>query len=389
MTKTSMRRPSSLAHTPRRALATSLAASLALAACGGGGDAADGAAATHARPMNGVGSGGTGKSVSVGPVKYSGTTTTMTSATSRAAAAAATITVNGVTYADSTATITDDLGRSRTLADLLAGTSVVLTAGPTASSASLPVASTIQITSDLLGTTDAAFDAGLNTLRVMGQPVLVNTGTALDGVPGGLGALPAGAVVEVASAYDPVTGNYIATRIDSRAATAVFKARGNAAAVDIKAHTFRIGTQVFNYTAVSSAKVAEGQAVDVALQTARNASGQWVVTQFLASTLVVADSTNLGLTGVASSVSDATHFVVSGTAVDSSHATVQPSGAVVGVQSRVELQGVMTAGVLVASRVTVKARGDTDDGNTTSGHPLGRAWGQVLPLAWVQARGKT
>jgi hypothetical protein len=367
MTTTLAKHPitASRRHTPT--LALSLSALLALAACGGG-DIGTGsnAAAAQAHPMNGVGSGGTGKTVSIGPVTKSATSTAM--APAMAKASTPTITVNGVTYNDGTATVTDDLGRPRALADLLAGTSVVLTAAPTASSNSTPVASSIKITSDLLGSTDAAFDAGLATLRVMGQPVLVNTSTALDGLPGGLGTLAAGAVVEVASAYDPATGNYIATRIDARTGATVFKARGNAAAVDTKAHTFRIGAQAFSYAAVSGTPVANGQVVDVALQAARNASGQWVVTQFLAAGTAVADGTNVGLTGVASSVTNATHFVVSGMQVDSGQAAVQPSGSVVAVQSRVEVQGVMTAGVLVASRVTMKAHGDTDNGNGTTGH---------------------
>ena len=68
-----------------------------------------------------------------------------------------------------------------------------------------------------------------------------------------------------------------------------------------------------------------------------------------------------GIDGIVSSVGDATHFVVNGVSVDAANAKVTPTGATVGVQSRVVVQGTVSGGVLVASAVHVRASHDNDD----------------------------
>ncbi len=341
-----------------------LAVALALSACGGGGGATDPAAVdttagkTDAHPMNGVGSGGTGRTMSIGPVSSTQAMMRIAGAR-RQVAGSSSITVNGVVYDDSSALVVDDEAGVRQLADLKLGSGVWVQAGAIDNGAA--IASAVMLTTDLRGTTDAAYDPVAQVLSVMGQRVVINASTALDAFPAGPSAIPVGSQVEVASMLDPATGNYVATRIDPRANVTSFKARGYVSAPDDKAHTFKLGSQVFDYSGVAQApKPKAGDAVSVLLQTQRNGAGRWVVTAFLATAAPPADGTPLQLSGVAAPVIDATHYTVAGVQVDATGAKVTPKDAVVTTQSRVEVEGTMSGVTLVADKVTVHAEGDKD-----------------------------
>ena len=82
-----------------------------------------------------------------------------------------------------------------------------------------------------------------------------------------------------------------------------------------------------------------------------------------------------------SSAADATHFVVNGVAVDASSASVTPAGAAIGVQSRVEVEGTIVNGTLVASSVEVKASND-DHGGSDGGDGF-QIIGAILALDTV------
>jgi len=321
-------------HSPtgrlRGFLALALAAALA-AGCGGGGD---------------VGSGGTGAPSSAfaqGPISGFGS-----------------IVVNGVHFDDSQASISDEDGHALTSDDLHLGTTVDLLGSD--DHAGEVHASVIHVRTDLVGTVTATYDPATGRLAVLGQPVLVDASTALDDFAGGAGSIAVGTVIAVHALYDAATGVYVATRLEPATGASAFAVRGAVASLDTAAQTFAIGGQVFTYAGTTApAGFADGQVVRVRLQTAQDASGRWVVTGFGAGTALPPDEHEGELEGVVGTLADAAHFTVAGIPVDASHAVFDPAGSAVVVQSRVEIHGTMTGGVLVATTVEVKTHGDDDN----------------------------
>jgi hypothetical protein len=327
-----------------RAPAALLAATVLAVACGGGGD-------------SGVGAGGTGSplSFSQGPITGFGS-----------------IIVNGVHFDDSGASVVDDDGNALSnMRNLRLGTVVDVQGGVITGDAA--TASAIRVHVDLVGPVTAAYDAATGRLGVLGQPVRVLATTALDGFSGGAAAVPAGGVVAVSSLYDKATGVYIATRIDPAPDAPHFAIRGAPTAVDVVAGTFTIGTEVFSYGSLAPpASFAAGHLLRAVLAESADSQGRRVVSAFGQAVPALPDGRRGGLDGVVDSVTDATHFVVGGTSVDASGATVTPAGSAIAVQSRVEVRGTVRAGVLVASSVEVDAGGDGEDDHDAHGGSGGR-----------------
>jgi hypothetical protein len=338
---------------PWRALGALLAATALAVGCGGGGN------------DSGVGAGGTGSplSFSQGPITGFGS-----------------IIVNGVHFDDAGASVVDDDGnalsntqslRLGTVVDVQGG---VVTDGATAATA-------IHVHVDLVGPVTAAWDAGTGRLAVLGQPVRVQSVTALDGFTGGAAAILLGSVVAVSSLYDKATGVYVATRIDPVPAAPRFAIRGAPTAVDTSAGTFTIGAAAFSYGSLAPpAPFAVGQTLRAVLATTVDSHGRWVVTSFGQAAPALPDGRRGGLQGVVSSATDATHFVVNGVSVDASGATVTPAGTAVAVQSRVEVQGTVVAGVLVATSVAVDASDDGQDDHGPGGGDRFQIIGAILSL---------
>lgn len=169
------------------ALGTSLLLAAWLAACGGGSDTSAG-----------VGSGGTG-SYSGGPITGFGS-----------------IVVNGIHFDQTAAVVTDADNQPRTATELKLGMVVQLHGSPVTTQVGRQVATAavIQLSSELLGPVDAI---GGSSLTVMGQTVLVNSGTyfAAD-LPSGLASLVVSDVVEVYGFHNAANDSYVATRIEKR-----------------------------------------------------------------------------------------------------------------------------------------------------------------------------
>jgi hypothetical protein len=317
---------------PWRALSALLAAVALVAACGGGTD-------------SGVGTGGTGspQSFSQGPISGFGS-----------------IIVNGVHFDDSGASVVDDdgLALSRT-DDLRLGTVVDIDGGAVVDNAA--TASAIHVHVDLLGPVTAPYDAASGRLEVLGQPVRVVSTTVLGGFTGGAAAISG--TVGVSALYDKATGVYVATRIDPVVTPPKHLAiRGAPTAIDTTAATFTIGKATFVYTGVAPpTPFAAGQLLRARLAPSPDSQGRWIVTAFGQGQPGLPDGRTGGVDGVVSSVADATHFVVNGVSVDATNAKVTPTGATVGVQSRVVVQGTVSGGLLVAGAVHVRAAHDNDD----------------------------
>ena len=328
---------------PWRALCALASIVALVAGCGGGSD-------------SGVGGGGTGSplSFSQGPITGFGS-----------------IIVNGVHFDDTPATVVDDDGN--TLANTQAlrlGTVVDVQGGPITDDAA--TATSIHVHVDLVGPVTTAYSASTGQLAVLGQPVRVLSTTSLDGFTGGAAAIAVGATVAVSSLYDTATGVYVATRVDPAPNAPRFVIRGAPSAIDTTADTFTIGGVVFSYGSVTPpATFATGDLLRGVLATAKDSHGRWVVTAFGQGRAALPDGRRGGVQGVVSSAADATHFVVNGVTVDASHALLTPPGASVGVQARVEVQGTVTAGVLVATAVHVDAKNDGDDDGNGNGNTGG------------------
>ncbi len=338
---------------PWRALCALFVATALAVGCGGGTD-------------SGVGAGGTGSplSFSQGPITGFGS-----------------IVVNGVHFDDSGASVVDDDGNALSnTASLRLGTVVDVQGGVVTNGATQ--ASTIHVHVDLVGPVTAAWDSATGRLGVLGQPVRVLALTALDGFSGGAAAIQPGSVVAVSSLYDKATGVYVATRIDPAPTAPRFAIRGAPTAVDASAQTFTIGAAAFSYGSIAPPSgFAVGQVLRAVLAKAPDSNGRWTVTAFGQGQSTLPDGRRGGLRGVVSSAADATHFVVNGVSVDASAATVAPTGSVIGVQSRVEVQGTVVAGVLVATSVQVEASSDGEDDHGGAGGDDGfEISGKILTL---------
>lgn len=338
----------------RRALFALIAAAALAAGCGGG-------------TSSGVGGGGTGGplSFSRGPISGFGS-----------------VIVNGVHFDDSAASVTDDDGNALSGAQRLRlGTVVEIEGGAVSNNAAS--ATTIRVHVDLVGPVTAVFDSATGRLAVLGQPVRVVSTTVLDGFSGGAAAIAVGSPVAVSALYDRATGVYVATRIDPATSGAHFAIRGTPSAVDTTGDTFTIGGVVFSYgSLVPPSPFVAGELLRAVLAPTPDSKGRWVVTSFSQTQAAPPEGRSGGVDDVVGSVTDATHFVVDGVAVDASNAMFTPIGATVGAQARVVVQGTVSGGVLVATAVHVRANNDDEDDHDggTGGNDAIELDGAILAL---------
>jgi Domain of unknown function (DUF5666) len=276
------------------------------------------------------------------------------------------IIVNGVHFDESSATVRDEDGRSLSADDLKLGMTVAIDSGTIDRVTGTAVATAITVGSELLGPVTAN-DPAAGTLVVLGQQVQVTASTVFDDrLVGGQAAIALGATVEVFAFYDPTRGTYTARRVEPEAGALAFHVRGQVHANNTSARTFQIGSEVFTYASgAAPADLAEGVIIRVRVQTAPNGSGQWVVTAFGAGPRQPDDGSEVEIESVIASFVSNADFTVGGLRVNASSATLEPAGAVLAAGVRVEVEGVMQAGVLVARKVAVED--DEDDGNPGGG----------------------
>jgi len=331
----------SLAHlsTPSRGRVAALLSSLLLiAACGGGGS--DGSAGGTDTTTS-----GSATTLTQGPITGFGS-----------------IIVNGVRFDDSGATVTDDSGGLRSASHLKLGMRVSVDSGAV-DAAGNARASAVRFGSEIVGPV-ASIDAAASTLVVLGQTVEVTTATVFDdSLAAGLGAVAAGAVVEVHGLADSTTGRYVATRIESAASATGYKLRGTVAGLDTTAKTFRIGAATIAYGSATNvpATLADGSSVRVLLATTP-VSGVWQATAMgTGSRGKLADSTSVHLRGTISSFTSSARFVVNGMAVDASAASFPDGSTGLAAGVEVEVEGSVSNGVLVATKVEIESRHRSDD----------------------------
>ncbi|RVT50062.1 DUF5666 domain-containing protein [Rubrivivax albus] len=308
---------------------------LALTACGGGGGSTGPQAAASA--------------YAVGPITGFGS-----------------IIVNGVHYDDDLARVSDDDGVSRDRSALKLGM-VVEVRGRGSDDG---VAAQSIVTHSLMrGPVEAV---GADSLVVLGQTVTVSPTTFFDDrLAGGLAAVQAGDIVKVYGLLDVATGTYTATRIERHdSGDDPFRLRGVVAAYDAAAATLTIGGAVIDVAGQGlPAGLQAGSLVRVKLQRVQ-VGGLWVATQVRSGEIRPDDSRHdhAEVEGSITAFTSPTAFSVEGLPVDASQARFDDGTAGLGLGVRVEVEGAIVDGVLVATKVEIKdgrrgGRDDDDDGD--------------------------
>jgi hypothetical protein len=299
----------------------------------------------------GVDSGGTGVGQSGQPTYAAGPITGFGS-----------IVVNGVRYDESMAEVFDDEGLLRGRDDLKLGMLTEVFASAVVSSATGPsaTASAVRFGSQIIGKIDSVDVAG-SRFVVLGQTVRVTTSTVFDAAAGGLAALAAGDQAEVFAQLDVSTQTYVATRIERRSNLTLYKLRGVVSALSVADKTITVGGQLISYAGVAvidpATTLVAGTTVRVTLQTTR-VGNAWVATSLMTGIGRVADRETAEVDGRIGAFTSTTQFVVNGITVDASAATFPNGSAGIVLGARVEVEGSIRNGVLVAQRV--KLEGDDE-----------------------------
>lgn len=326
--------PISTAQRPGSLLVRGLVSLLALLAlvtgCGGG-----------------VGSGGTGTYAS-GPITGFGS-----------------IIVNGVRFDESTASVLDADDVARMRSELKLGMTVEVDSDAIRSDTSgrMATASRVRFASAIVGLVTAV-DTAAGTLSVLGQTVKVAVDTVFDDrLAGGLAGVTVGQGLEIYALYDAANTRFNATRIEPRSSLTQWNLRGPIAAIDAAAQTLRIGTAQFSYAGASGVPtdLAVGRIVRLRLQAVTDASGRYLVTSFGTGLRSPGDRDGGELEGLITAFTSAASFQVDGLPVDAAGASFPNGTTGLGLGVRVDVKGVLRAGVLVASSVEIETDASVDD----------------------------
>lgn len=353
-----------------------LALALLLAACGGGGGT----------EIAGVGGGGTGDGPSPGPTPTAQIAppsnptpapvqvAMLKSIVSGPITDPSTLSFEGVRYDPTGALVTDDEGRTRSLAELAAGM-IVEVEGRIAPAQSWGVADTIRIVSQVRGPV-TAIDLAARTLQVLQSTVRWTRTTAWNASAGAQAIAP-GSSVEVWGFVDDETGTIWATRIEigppnppvvNTPAAPPTRADGHIASQPVKIQA-RVPDTATTPTAlrVGSVQVEIGGApviggplrpgaqvsvIGIPVGGTVRATSIRVPARPRAETIEVAVLDG----GIANHVSTAS-FEVNGFTIDASAAVFHNGSASdLGNRVRVQVVGTLRRGQVVASRVVVGSR---------------------------------
>lgn len=342
-----------------RHLLAALFAALTLAACGGGGGAGETPASSSAAPA-----GAESDTLSQGVITGFGS-----------------IIVNGVRFDDSTATVSDEdddetPSRSKDVLKLgmLVTVSVSSSTG-TGTGTGTGTASAITFGSVLKGpvqsinggTVTGTVTAGTQTLVILGQSVIVTTRTVFDplSLPGGLADIRQGDVLEVHGLLDVTANKLLATRINREGDAGAFKITGNVSSLDTASSSFKIGSLVISYAAIEPGKLrvklANGVTVKVQLSTMPSAGGTWNATRIKpASRKAMVDRKKVEIEGIVDSFTSVVRFSVNGVPVDATHAAFSKGASSLALGARVEIEGSIVGGTLIATRIKIKEDKDED-----------------------------
>ena len=293
----------------------------------------------------GVGSGGTGGFAS-GPISGFGS-----------------VIVNAVRFDDTLAVVVDGDGATRTREDLRLGMTVDVDSGAITTTLTGQTASAHRIAFDsALRGSVTLVDKGNSAFNLLGQRVRVDATTVFDErLVNALNGLAVGSMLEVYAVFDAASGSYRATRVEPASTSASLLLRGPIAQLDATAKTLRVGTTSYAYGTATGvpADLAAGQFVRLGLATDGEAS--WRVLAFGTALRSLPDAEEAKLEGLISAFTSATAFSINGRPVDASAASFPDgrSGLALGV--RVEVEGSLRNGVLIAKEVEIQSDDDERD----------------------------
>ncbi|MGE5450293.1 MAG: DUF5666 domain-containing protein [Acidobacteriota bacterium] len=304
---------------------------LLLTSCGGGSNVAS----------NGVGSGGTGSYTS-GPVSGLGS-----------------IIVNGVRYDVDEATVADDdetAGFDRSglkLGMFVEVQGSVITAGSGAQADSA-VATSVRVVSDFIGRVGIPSGSAGASITLFGHQIDIDSKTVLSE------AVNPGDYVAV---YGLVSATgYTATRIDKLSSPPeLYKAAGVVRNLDTGQQQFDLGDHTFRYGGAISIPdgLRNGALVRVWWRQPQPLTSPIQLFKLKRAGAAVLNSNVARIRGLIAEWTNPNHFVVNGVTVDASSAS-KPGTLADGV--RVEVEGKMVNGVLVATAVEEETQSDIDDG---------------------------
>lgn len=317
--------------TRREGLLTLLSGAMLLAGCGGGGGSGDVAA---------VGGGGTG-SLSVGPIAGIGS-----------------IIVNGVRFEDSLARVLDDDGVLSGRDKLKLGMMVRVKGKAKSRKADrTDDAEEISFGSELLGPIDSIPSPQTTpaTLVVLGQTVQIPATTIFEDDLT-LATLVAGNIVEVHGFVDPVNNRLVATRIERKllADVKAFKLQGKIS--NFNATTLQIGTLIINF---ASADISGGLTLAndllVRVRLTTTTTGTRTAVRIRKVEAETEDRDEAEVKGMITDFTSSAKFSVNGLLIDAGGISV-PAGLKIG--DRVEVEGRLEKGVLVAKKVELENEND-------------------------------
>lgn len=335
-----------------RVIGASIAATLLLTACGGGGNDAASTNGTNA------------DLVSQGVISGFGS-----------------VIVNGVRFDDSKAKVEDEdeeENSTRSKDDLRLGMVVNIngsSAGTTGTASVISFGSTLKgpvqsiasstVPSGTPTTTTTA--AGSHTLVILGQTVLIGAWTVFDPVslPNGFASIAAGNVLEVHGHLSPSLNRLVATRISKENNANAYKITGNVSSLNATSQSFKIGTETFSYANIDPQKLrvtlADGLTIKMRLATVQATTGTWTATRIKAAKKAMPDRIKAEIEGLITAFTSATSFSMNGLVVDASNASFPKGTATLALGVRVEVKGTVIDGKLVASVVKTEDRDRGED----------------------------
>jgi hypothetical protein len=306
---------------------------LSVAACGG------------ESLVAGVGSGGTGSFAS-GPIT-----------------GFASVIVNGIRYDNSQARVIDSEGVTRSAADLKLGMMVEIEGSALTTEGGQPRGSAelIRYRSEMIGPIESRADG---SLTVLGQTVKITASTVFQ-EGAGPASLEPGQIVEVYGlAPGAQGGSYTATRIERREGVDRYRLTGVVSDLDPGTLTFSIGGARVSYEAFAStpvaAELADGRTVRVGLlRQPRASDGVWVADRLQGVQRVLPDRDQVEIEGLVTAFESAARFSVDGIPVDASTAAFDGDPSAIRLGVRVEVEGALRGGVLIAREIEI----EDDDGS--------------------------
>jgi len=309
------------------------AAPVLLAACGGGGQVAEGGII------------GTGITIaSVGAVSALGPDS---------------VTVNGVSFRALAATVTVD-GQPATQDALKVG-QVVTVQGQTLPDGTA-TAQSIAARDEIKGIVSGV-DNSARSFTVLGQRVRTDDLTVFAG---GTFATLLNQYVEV-SGFRAAPGDVLATRVDISAApsaTLPLEVAGVVSAFDAGAKTFMIGTQLVDFSQVGAAFLPAGLANGVVADVRGamvSAGGRLIASDIslLPTKVPGSDNSNVELEGIVTDFAGLASFRVNGQLIDGRGAMVTGgTSAMVADGAKVEVEGKLAGGVVVAAKIDVEQQAE-------------------------------